>query len=225
VSLIMLRGHLRTLFGVWHLVGLGLVALMAVTWPTGTPDEQRFLMWLLERLEVVMPLVLMGMSSGVLHVGGRIDERWGTAPAGLGGLFLRRWLLMVGYFTVALGVFLVLTAQRLDGFAPWRSLLGSVVTAAFFSLIPPLARHRGGSAQVGWTTGVAAYSIAVAVAGFWCPHDSVHQMWLPFAGISDLGTVGLIGSKTGYGVVTVLLAKANALALSVPERLLGAVEG
>ncbi|MFZ5825571.1 MAG: hypothetical protein ACOY94_14830 [Bacillota bacterium] len=220
----LLRYHLRTLFSPYHLALLPLVAALALLWPAGSVDDQRFLQWALERTELLGPLGLMPLVAAILQVEGRTDERWGIAPTGLGGLFIQRWLLVLTYYAAALGLFLAVAGSRIDAFPFWRTFLSALVTAALFSLVGPLVASRTGSAASGWAAGLAIFFGSLVVAQFWCPHDSVYQLWLPFAGVSDAGTTTLALSKGAYAGLTLLLLGALHRSLLVPERLIGRAE-
>lgn len=218
---LLLRCHLRTLFSGWHLAALAGLATAGLLWPAGSPSDQQFLAWLLERSELLGPLALMPLTAGLLQVDGRVDERWGTAPAGLGRLFMQRWLLTLAYFALALGLFLALAGLQVRDFSWWRTFPAALVSAALFSLAGPLVHHATGSAGAGWAAGLAVYLGAVVVSQFWCPHDSVYQLWLPFAGLSDAPPAALAASKAAFGLGALGLLAANLRVLAVPERLLG----
>lgn len=221
----MLRDHVRTLFSPWHLAGLAAVGAVALAWPAGNPYDQYLLRWFLGRTEVFGPLALMALTNSLFSVDGQIDERWGAAPRGLGAIFTCRWLLMVLYYALALGLVLVLAGPRAGGtLAEARVFASALVTSALFSLPGPLVHHATGSAPAGWAAGLVAYFGAMTVAMFWCPADSTYQLWLPFAGISDAGPLALALSKAAYGLGAAALLWANVRQLRIPERLLGRAE-
>lgn len=217
----LLRYQLRTLFSLWHGVALLVLGATALIWPTAHPDEQAVLRWLLLRSEVFGPPLLMALASGLLLVQGRVEERWGAMPPGFPGLFRQRWLLLLGYFTLAVALFLALGGPRSGSAFPYLRTLGStVVTATVFALVVPLIHTATGSAAFGWAAGMATYFITMTAAQFWYPYDSVYQLWLPFAGISDATPQQLLVSKGAYAVLALLLFWANLRWLERPERLL-----
>jgi hypothetical protein len=220
----MLRYHLRTLFGPWHLVALAGVLAAALLWPAASPGEQALLRWVLTRTEAFGPLVLIGLTGSILRVDGRVDERWGAVPAGLGGLFLHRWALVATYYALALGLFLAVAGARAGPFDEGRTFASALVTSALFALFGPLLYHRTGSPGVGWTGGLAVYFITMTIAMFWCPKDSTYQLWLPFAGQSDAAPLALAVSKGVYALLVLSLLRANRRILAVPERLIRGAE-
>lgn len=216
----MLRYHLRTLFGPWHVAALVAILTAALFWPASNAGERMILRWFLTRSEVYGSLVLMGLTGSVLQFDGRVDERWGTTPKGLGGLFLQRWALVVTYYSMGLGLFLFVAGPRAGEFSEARALASALITAALFSLAGALLHHLTGSTGTGWVGGLAFYLVAMTVSMFWCPLDSTYQLWLPFAGQSDAGPLALAVSKATYALLGLLLLMANVRLLAVPERLM-----
>lgn|GEM_PF-3484002 len=214
--------HLRTLFGPLHLAALAGVLAAALLWPAGSAGDRALLRWLILRTELFGPLVLMGLTASVLLVDGRVDERWGTSPRGMQGLFLQRWSLATAYYALATGLFIWGAGPRAGGFSEGRVFLSALVTAALFSAACHFIHHLSGSAATGWAGGLAAYFITVTIASFWCPYDSAYQLWLPFAGVSDASPGALALSKTAYALLAVLLLRGSARLLAVPERLIRA---
>lgn len=216
----LLRYHLRTLFSGWHLAALALLAAASLLWPAGDMEERFVLAWILKRSELLGPPILMALVSTILTVRGQVDERWGAAPPGFPGLFLQRWLLTLGYFALALAIWLSIAGMRTGGPFPFgRTLASTLITGALFSLIVPLGHARTGSPVAGWAAGLALYFVTVTIAQFWCPYDSTYQLWLPFAGVSDATAPALAISKCAYGLATLGLLWANWRGLAYPERL------
>lgn len=220
----MLRFQLRTLFGPWHLVALAGLVATALLIPINSLSDLFRLRWLLTHLEQYVPLLLMPMSAGLLLVNGKVDERQGAAPGGLGVRFAQRWLLVVFYFALALGLFLALAGGRLEAFSWLRTFSAALVTAALFSLVGPLFHHATGSAPAGWATGMGLYFGTMLIAMFWCPADSIYQIWLPFAGLSDAEPGALALNKAAYGLAAAGLLMLNLRILQRPERLIGRSE-
>lgn len=217
----LLLHHVRSLFGPWHLIGAVALTVGARFWPAGSPDEIAFLHWALKRAELLGPLAVMGLTSGVLQVGDRVDERWGAVPLGLGRLFLQRWFLAMGYAALAQGLFLALAGKQDPLFSWWRTFPSALITSAFFSLAGSLAYFATGSARTGWATGMTLYFSSLTISQFWCPADSVYQLWLPFAGLSSASGWALAASKAGYGLAGSGLLWASLRVLRTPERLIG----
>lgn len=217
----LLRYQLRTLFSLYHALALLLLVTLLLFWPVEEPAARSLLQWLLRRSELLGPPLLVALTSGLLLVDGQLDERWGTAPTGLKGLWLQRWLLMLLYFLVALGLALGLTHWRLEGnFLLWRTLLSTLVSSLFFSALPPLLQVRFGSIPAGWSGGLGLYILLLLPTLFWYPPDSPYQLWLPFAGVSTAGSASLVISKLGYGLLAIALLWVGWRGLERPERLI-----
>lgn len=220
----MLRSHLRTLFGPWHAAALAAVLAAALVWPAANPADQALLRWFVLRTELIGPLLLTGLTASVLLPGGRVDERWGTSPRGLRGLFLQRWSLATAYYALAVCLFVYGAGPRAGDVSELRVVLSALVSGALFSAACHLFHHLSGSATAGWAAGLALYFITVTIASFWCPYDSVYQLWLPFAGLSDAGPGPLAFSKAAYALVALLLLWGSGRLLAVPERLVRAYD-
>lgn len=216
----MLRSHLRTLFGPWHFAALAAVLAAALLWPTESAGDRYLLRWFVERTEIFGPLLLIGLTAPALLVDGRVDERWGASPRGLRNLFLQRWALAAAYYAVAVGLFIWVAGPRAGDMNELRTFLSTLVSGALFSAACHLFHALSGSAVIGWSGGLAVYFVTLAIATIWCPYDSVYQLWLPFAGMSDAAPAPLAVSKGAYALVALLLLWASGRLLAVPERLL-----
>lgn len=172
------------------------------------------------RAEVLGPLILMGLTASVLLLDQRVDERWGASPRGLHGLFLQRWLLTAAYYVLAIGLFIRLAGARAGDVSEVRVFASSLVTGALFSGACHLFHHLSGSPVAGWAAGLAVYFVTLAIATIWCPYDSVYQLWLPFAGLSDATAQELALSKGVYALAGLALLGMSARLLTVPERLI-----
>lgn len=98
------------------------------------------------------------------------------------------------------------------------------MSGALFSAACHLFHSLSGSATIGWSGGLAVYFVTMAIATIWCPYDSVYQLWLPFAGLSDATPKALALSKAAYALVALLLLWVSGRLLAVPERLFRAGE-